>query len=46
MMYLEIRQESGSTFFRIISVPGVNPDSVQNLNQILFYRFMNREKEK
>ena len=46
MMYFEILQASGSAFFRIISAPGVNPDTVQNLNQILFYGFMNKEKEK
>ena len=46
MMYFEILQASGSAFFRIISAPGVNPDTVQDLNQILFYGFMNKEKEK
>ena len=46
MMYFEILQASGSAFFRIISAPGVNPDTVQNLNQILFYGFMSKEKEK
>ena len=46
MMYFEILQESGSAFFRIISAPGVNPDSVKDLNTILFYGFMNKEKKK
>ncbi|MFC1904756.1 TetR/AcrR family transcriptional regulator [Chloroflexota bacterium] len=45
MMYLEVLQASGSAFFRIINAPGVDPDSVQDLNQILFYGFMDKEKE-
>jgi AcrR family transcriptional regulator len=45
MMYLEILQESGSAFFRIISAPGVSPDVLKDLNHILLYGFMNREKE-
>jgi AcrR family transcriptional regulator len=45
MMYLEILQESGSAFFRIINVPGVSPDILKDLNHILFYGFMNRKKE-
>jgi AcrR family transcriptional regulator len=44
MMYFEILQESGSAFFRIINTPDVNPENVQDLNHILFYGFMNREK--
>jgi len=45
MMYLEILQESGSAFFRIINAPGVSSDTLKDLNHILFYGFMNREKE-
>jgi len=44
MMYLELFQASGSAFFRIVNAPGVNPDSVRDLTQILFYGFMNKEK--
>jgi AcrR family transcriptional regulator len=44
MMYLEILQESGSAFFRIINRSGANPDDAQELNRILFYGFMNRER--
>ncbi|MFC1530014.1 TetR/AcrR family transcriptional regulator [Gemmatimonadota bacterium] len=46
MMYFEVLQASGSAFFRIINAPGVNPESVQDLNRILFYGFINKEKEK
>lgn len=46
MMYLEILQQSGSAFFHIVSAPGVSPDALKDLNHILFYGFMNREKEK
>ncbi len=45
MMYLKILQESGSAFFRIINAPGVSLDILKDLNHILFYGFMNREKE-
>jgi len=44
MMYLELFQASGSAFFRIVNAPGVNPDSVRDLTQILFYGFMNKAK--
>lgn len=46
MMYLEILQESGTAFFRLVEAQRDNLKVLQDFNRVLFYGFMNKEKEK
>jgi len=45
MMYLQLLQESGTAFFRIVEAQRDNAKVLQDFNRVLFYGFMKKEEE-